>query len=271
MNVNNDQSFEIKVEVFQPWSTFVMKIELPPPILDKMIKITDEIVENRESAISWGHTLAGQIEDEFLIDFKMLEQENMMNFFLDVCKTYIQHAYCQHSPFNKEEIFKEKWITEITRIWMVSQKDNEYNPVHIHIGCHLSAVMYLKIPEYLPVRKSHEPLAGFHPYQQHPDDGAITFTNNSSTDNIWGNNALQISPLVGELYIFPSTQTHQVYPFRTADGKGERRSVSFNAIFSTEAEQNRLNKQMDDLKKIAIEKSDKEDTTVNLIRRIANE
>ena len=26
---------------------------------------------------------------------------------------------------------------------------------------------------------------------------------------------------------------HQVYPFRTPDGKGERRSVSFNAVFSS--------------------------------------
>tara|TARA_B100001564_G_scaffold329483_1_gene314007 strand:- start:1376 stop:2077 length:702 start_codon:yes stop_codon:yes gene_type:complete len=233
MSVNKKQSFEIKAEFLQPWSTFVMKIEMPRPILDKMIKITDELVENRDSATSWGHDLAGQIEDEFLIEFKILEQENLMNFFLDVCKTYIQHAYCQHSPFNKEDILKEKWITEMTRIWMVSQKDNEYNPIHIHGGCHLSAVMYLKIPEYLPVRKSHKPL----------DDGAITFTNNSSTDTIWGNSVLQILPSVGELYIFPATQTHQVYPFRTADGKGERRSVSFNAVFSSETEQNRLNKQ----------------------------
>ena len=35
---------------------------------------------------------------------------------------------------------------------------------------------------------------------------------------------------VGDFY-FPSQQSHFVYPFRTADGKGERRSVSFNAIF----------------------------------------
>ena len=43
-------------------------------------------------------------------------------------------------------------------------------------------------------------------------------------------------PQVGDFFIFPAQQSHFVYPFRTADGKGERRSVSFNAIFSTERE-----------------------------------
>jgi len=33
-----------------------------------------------------------------------------------------------------------------------------------------------------------------------------------------------------------------VYPFRTADGKGERRSVSFNAVFSSKAEQDKKEK-----------------------------
>jgi uncharacterized protein (TIGR02466 family) len=229
MSVNKKQSFEMKAEFLQPWSTFVMKTQLPPPILERMIDITDRLVENRESATSWGHDLAGQIEDEFLIEPEILEQENLMKVFLDACRTYVAHAYCQHSPFNKE-----KWITELTRTWMISQKDNEYNPIHVHGACHLSAVMYLKIPEYLPVRKLHK---------KQEDDGAITFTNNSSTDKIWGDPTLQIQPRVGDFFIFPATQSHQVYPFRTADGKGERRSVSFNAVFSSETEQNRLNTQ----------------------------
>tara|TARA_R110000744_G_scaffold315044_1_gene422000 strand:- start:37 stop:792 length:756 start_codon:yes stop_codon:yes gene_type:complete len=230
---NTSESFEMQAEFLQPWSTFVMKTHLPPPVLEKMIDITDKLVENRESATSWGHDLAGQIEDEFLIEPEIIERENLMGVFMDACRTYIVQAYCQHFPFNKEDYIKEKWITEMTRMWIVSQKDNEYNPIHIHGACHLSAVMYLKIPEYLPVRKSHKPF----------DDGAITFTNNSSTDKIWGDPSLSIPPSVGELYIFPATQAHQVYPFRTADGKGERRSVSFNTVFSGETEQNRLKTQ----------------------------
>ena len=40
--------FQMQVEILQPWSTFVMKTQLPPPILEKMIKITDEILKNKE-------------------------------------------------------------------------------------------------------------------------------------------------------------------------------------------------------------------------------
>ena len=63
-------------------------------------------------------------------------------------------------------------------------------------------------------------------------DGAIEFSNNTSQDSIWAMPTLSILPQVGEFFIFPSTQRHLVYPFRTPDGKGERRSVSFNADFT---------------------------------------
>ena len=37
-----------------------------------------------------------------------------------------------------------------------------------------------------------------------------------------------VNPKVGELYLVGGMQPHQVYPFRSVDGDGERRSVSFN-------------------------------------------
>ncbi len=40
---------EMEVELLQPWSTFVMKTQLPPEVLQKMLKITDEIVANVEN------------------------------------------------------------------------------------------------------------------------------------------------------------------------------------------------------------------------------
>jgi uncharacterized protein (TIGR02466 family) len=220
MSNDTEENFELDVEFLQPWSTFVLKTTLPPPVLEEMIKISDEIVENRESATNVGHQLAGQIEDEFLIEFQLLSS-TIKGFLSNMCRTYIEQAYSQHSPFNKEEFLKEKKSIEVTGMWVVSQKDNEYNPIHIHSGL-LSSVMYLKIPEYLPARKSNRT----------NEDGIITFTNNSSTDKHWGDPHLRVIPKVGDFFIFPATQSHQVYPFRTADGKGERRSVSFNVDYS---------------------------------------
>ena len=71
-------------ELFQPWSTFVMKVQLPPEVLLKMIRITDEIVENAENEKSFGDNLIGQIKDELVIDLEILEHESLMGFFLNV-------------------------------------------------------------------------------------------------------------------------------------------------------------------------------------------
>jgi len=228
------EEFKMQFELLQPWSTFVMKTQLPPLILEKMIKITDEILENKEPTQQAGEYLAGQIEDEFSIPPNILKREGLIPFFLDVCRTYVIQASCQAQPFDKEDILKDEWKTRLTRMWVNSQKDNEYFPNHIHTECALSAVMYLKIPEYLPSRKTTGP------------DGAIEFLNNSSQDQIWGWPIMTIHPQVGDFFIFPAVQRHQVYPFRTPDGKGERRSVSFNAGFTRKSEQDYLKKQQED-------------------------
>jgi len=68
---------------------------------------------------------------------------------------------------------------------------------------------------------------------------------NSSQDQIWGVPTLQVFPQVGDFLMFPSSQQHLVYPFRTADGKSERRSISFNAQFTSKSEQDFIKKQQE--------------------------
>ena len=218
------KEFKMNFELLQPWSTFVMKMQLPQPIFDKMLKITDEIVDNVENERSHGEYLAGSIKDEIWVDHEILQRENVYDFFLNVVRSYVIEALCQKMPFVKHKVLNEEWYTQLGPVWIISQKDNEYNPIHFHTDCHLSTVMYLKIPEYLPSRKSYK-----------NEDGAITFISNSTRNPIWGAPVMTLLPKVGDFFIFPSTQAHCVYPFRTADGKGERRSVAFNASFSSKS------------------------------------
>jgi|TARA_B110000495_G_C22866892_1_gene505456 hypothetical protein len=221
-------------DIFQPWSTFVLGTTLPSEVLERMIKLTDEIIEDRAGTSD--DTGAAQIEDEFLIDLEKFAQEEVQSFefLMEACGTYVIQAYCQSQPFNKEYIMNEQWLTKLTSMWVVSQKDNEYNPIHVHEECHLSAVMYLKIPEYLPNRKTGNRAL---------DDGALTFTSNVSKDPIWGIPNMTISPKVGQFFIFPASQQHCVYPFKTSDGKGERRCISFNTIFANKTELDRIEKE----------------------------
>ena len=205
-------------ELFQPWSSFVMKTKLSPTVLDSMVKITDEIINTQESD---SHELkAGQIDLQNWIDEETLKQEQVLDYLMHGCLIYVQQAAQQNSNYQKTG----KWMTQMTSMWVNSQYDNEYFPIHIHTDCSIAAVMYLKIPEILPSRQIYERNNGM-------QDGCIEFINNTSTDNIWSYPNLQITPHVGDFFIFSSSQRHQVYPFRTADGKGERRSVSFNAEF----------------------------------------
>ena len=261
-NKGETQNEDIIIDCLQPWSTFVMKTKLPPIILEKMLNVTDRIYDNRKKteiwnqpSISHGDKLAGQIENEFTITPgrpsagtitpEFLADQSTMDFFEGVTKIFITQSFKQNDvyvPLNNKEKEKranrDNWLVDIHAMWSVHQKDNEYNPIHVHSECDVSAVMYLKIPEYLPSRKILE--------YPHPNksnklggksanldyDGTINFTN--STGNVsyrWGQPTMTIHPQVGDFFIFPSTQQHLVYPFRTSDGKGERRSVSFNARF----------------------------------------
>ena len=234
-----EEVHEMKIELLQPWSTFVMKTQLPSPVLNRMIKITDEIIENRINAYTPG---AGQIKDQFTIDFDVLEKEGLLGFFNEACINFVIQQFCQSQPLTKENILKEEWMTRLNSIWINSQKPNEYFPIHRHANCDISAIMLLKIPEYLPSRRKYlinEKIGDVE------EDGAITFTHNASLDKVWGVPNLQILPEVGDFFIFPATMLHQVYPFRTSDVEEERRSVSFNAVFSNKTQQEELKKQQE--------------------------
>ena len=202
-------------ELLQPWSTFVMKTRLPLDIFDKMLKITEEIVENN-TAENMG---SGEMKEQFPIDLKILEKEEVMEYFLQVCKQYVILAFSQAHPENKENIEKTKWITRMTLMWVNSQRDNEYFPLHAHCEAQLSTVMYLKIPEYLSSNS---------PYTK---PGALEFISNTTRNQIWGVPSLMIQPQVGDFFIFAIDQQHIAYPFQTQGGNGERRSVAFNADF----------------------------------------
>jgi len=253
---NISKSFEMPVELLQPWSTFVLSSTLPSHILKKMIKITDKILEDKEAEQKAGKNLVGQIENEYFIAPNILKREGLIQFFLDMCKFYLTQAAVQSNPFARELILKEEWFPKLTSMWVVSQKDNEYNPIHKHDD-DVSAVMYLKIPEYLPDRKQvavhHQNIGSFQSAQDSLErdstffedlaqlkppitDGSIVFTNNTSRDTLFTKPYMTIQPQVGQFFIFPASQDHLVYPFRTLDGKGERVSVSFNSVFSGSTE-----------------------------------
>ena len=178
----------------------------------------------KKNAESWGANLAGQIETELVVPHDMLEQTGAMDFFLQAIKQFVIICMCQKHPANAHILARENWITGMRTMWVISQQPGEYNPLHFHTQCDISAVMYLKVPKMLPTRKTHR-----------PDDGSIVFTSNASRDITLSVPSMVIPPKVGDFFIFGANQLHSVYPYRCEEGQKdvERRSISFNAVYQT--------------------------------------
>ena len=118
------------------------------------------------------------------------------------------------------ENIKKNISVDLKSMWIVEQQPGEYNPIHTHTQCDISAVMYLKVPEFLP---SEKPDRG--------DDGAIYFVGGTGiTNDKLKMSSLKIKPKAGYFLIFPASLMHTVYPYKTNDNFA-RRSVSFNAGF----------------------------------------
>ena len=219
----------MKLSVFQPWSEFIMKGALPEELISKLIELTDIITQDPQK-VSYNYTLAGEIKNEWEIEIPLLVNVGFQPFLFKLIKEYIRLVRIQGAPkntnlecsdetfVNNQSFFKENnW--KILTAWFNNQKDNEYSPLHNHEGI-LSGVLYLKIAEYLPSRKNQG------------QDGSIIFIGNTSpTDGLFTVPQFSVLPKVGDIFIFPSTLRHQVYPFRTENEQGIRRSMSFNVAY----------------------------------------
>ena len=211
-----------ELNVYQPWSAPILHTSLPDKIVQGLIQLTDLIAEDKERE-SANKNLVGEIEDEWEIDPILLTNISFKSYITQLCWEYFKVMSSQHITDNigtssihvmKREIENIKIISS----WFNDQKDNEYNPLHDHFGF-FSGVLYLKIPEYLPLRKNKNKYL----------NGSIVFVaNESQTKGVMTNSELVIPPKVGDIFLFPSCLNHMVYPFRTRDGKGIRRSLSFN-------------------------------------------
>ena len=191
-----------------------------------------------------GANLAGQIDEEWAI--KPQEFLNVVKGFSEFIQDLVNHYMIkrddQSNPkgtfnYDNNHRHSEKYLTkyaeedrpqvladeinfdfQLTSAWFNDQKDNEYNPMHVHLG-NLSGILYLQIPEYLPPRRTLSPF-----------DGLIEFRVGKVSP--YSSHDLPILPEPGDIFLFESDMNHCVYPFRTPDGKGVRRSLSFNIMIS---------------------------------------
>jgi len=204
-----------------PWAQLVASTKMPDELFKTTLELTDKIYEdvNRDSA---GGSLAGQIHHEYFITQEKLIETGLMKYFIEMTAKYWGTVlnngnlwqYCdkkfEHGPhgFN--------YACKVVSAWTVHQFENEYNPMHNHANCKISAVMHLKFPEKIEPSVKEGGL-----------DGNLIFTGMGDADEWCTSPVVNCKASnVGWLHLFPASLGHSVYPFK---GEGERRSLSFNA------------------------------------------
>jgi len=140
--------------VHAPWAQFVCCTEIPEDKLVKFYAISNEVLD--ESGVTkppkdnYGNgviPLSWTISDDKFIKYGVRDYiMKMVGWYMD---TILKNGNIQS---NLDTIIEggphTQWHTRVTDAWVVSQKENDYIPVHTHQkeSCKISGLLYLKVP-----------------------------------------------------------------------------------------------------------------------------
>ena len=182
----------------------VLKYQVP-------LAVYTEIVETYQSRVSElpkaNKQLVGKIQNEHSLFFDGAPNNLMTphNFLSQVTLQWFKKTFSHYLHWNKVRNFE----MHLNSIWVNSMKDNEYNPVHIHIGSEqtgLSSVMILKNPKTTGVEYSAE---------KKPMNGQLQIIGNSAGQFSKTDYSPQME--VRDFYVFPYDMRHCVYPFNSSN------------------------------------------------------
>ena len=181
--------------------TIICRFTVPQTIIDEIN--TD--YEKTKDLPAHNKNLAGKIADEFKVT--SILSENTRSLFTTCFQQYLQ------------TIKKPFWHVSLENAWINDMKANEYNPFHFHTSpmtdLGLSSVLMLKKPSTYGKEYSRE---------ESPSNGMLEFTGGQQDPLSIPQN--RVDAKVGELYVFPYTLLHGVYPFNGTDEI--RRTLSYN-------------------------------------------
>ena len=211
--------------VHAPWAQLVCCTEIPEDKLVKFMAISNETLDEAKNAED--NHQGGIIPQPWSIIHDKWEKYGVLKYVMEMVENYMQTILENGNVQNNLNTTipggpHTEWHTRIAGAWVVSQKENDYIPVHAHDNqtesCKISGVMYLKVPKQIESPSNEMKIRG-------GKDGQLVFTGMGGADSFSTTTHFNILPQQGWLYLFPSTLTHQVYPFK---GEGERRGISIN-------------------------------------------
>ena len=193
--------------IYQPFGPTIFKVKIPEKIIQELNKYIDTIIEDKEKSkkLDHGAHLAGQVTQEFYLEKELMIKAGWGKFLAESTKQWVElHLKKKITKFN------------ILKSWIVRQFKNEYNPTHWH-GGHISGAGYLKLPSEFGKPTQENKKSNY--------NGKIQFIHGSRM--FMCSSTVNMTPKIGDFYLFPHYLMHQVFPFTNSDE--ERRSISFNA------------------------------------------
>ena len=191
---------DISMESFT-LGTIICRFKVPLEVIDEINKDYD----NAKDLPAHNKNLAGKIADEFKVT--SILSDNTRSLFTTCFQTYLK------------TVQKPLWHVSLENAWINDMKANEYNPFHFHTSkmtdLGLSSVLMLKKPSTYGKEYSRE---------EQPSNGMLEFTGGQQDPLSIPQN--RVDAKVGELYVFPYTLLHGVYPFNGTDEI--RRTLSYN-------------------------------------------
>ena len=204
---------EIKYQNLRVLGPAVLKVKIPESILKKLNVYIDKIIDDKAKLkkLDYGEALVGDVTQEFLLEIEFVKSSGWLEFLGNSSKIYTElNEGKKISKFN------------LLKTWVVRQFQNEYNPTHWH-GGHISGAGFLKVPKSLGESTQQKKSKKYRGGSLQLIHGARMFTCPST---------FNITPEVGDFYLFPNYLMHTVFPFK--DTEEERRSISFNASIDEE-------------------------------------
>jgi uncharacterized protein (TIGR02466 family) len=201
---------ELNSDMLSPFGPRILSMMLPENIIQRI----NDLGDNQQNSTNMDGRLAGIIKDEPELTDEEMDSIGIKQIFMDIGHQYVHTILSDkhHIDYNTDDF---KIDMQFVSGWIVNQKENEYNPVHYHSNCNISAVLYLKVPEFQ--------LRGYAGKKEL--DGKIQFIHSTVDQSMLSAGSFVVKPEIGKLLMFPSTLLHTVYPFQ---GPEERRSLAFN-------------------------------------------
>ena len=191
---------DISMESFT-LGTIICRFKVPLEVIDEINKDYD----NAKDLPAHNQNLAGKIAEEFKVTDIL--SKNTKSLFTTCFRQYLM------------TVQKPWWHVSLENAWINDMRANEYNPFHFHTSkitdLGLSSVLMLKRPSTYGKEYAREDT---------PSNGMLEFTGGQQDPLSIPQN--RVDAKVGELYVFPYTLLHGVYPFNGTDEV--RRTLSYN-------------------------------------------